>query len=106
MSLFYIYIYNFYFENLTAEWPYFLGNILVGDKVIFLPDCHLVFSLLKHRGVGAFLNKKKKKDKSKLGKPLNSIIYTIFKKIISNNSKHIIYTYKQKTLYKIINILT
>ena len=28
-------------------------------KVVFLLDYPLVFSLLKHRGVGAFLNKKK-----------------------------------------------
>ena len=40
----------------TGEWPYFLGNVLVGVRVVFLPDCPLVLSLLKHRGVGAFLN--------------------------------------------------
>ena len=40
------------------EWPYFLGNVLVGVKVVFLPDCPLVLSLLKHKGVGAFFNKK------------------------------------------------
>ena len=38
--------------------PYFLGNILVGVKVIFLPNCPLVLSLHKHKGVGVFLNKK------------------------------------------------
>ena len=37
---------------------YFLGNILVGVRVVFLPNCPLVLSLLKHRGVGIFLNKK------------------------------------------------
>ena len=81
--LLYIYIY-FYFENLTAEWPYFLGNILVWVRVVFLPDCRLVFSLLKHRGVGVFLNQKKKKEKKKRNpnqwNPLNSSIDNIFKK--------------------------
>ena len=36
----------------TGEWPYFLGNVLV--EVVFLPDCPLILSLLKHRDVGAF----------------------------------------------------
>ena len=38
----------------TGEWPYFLGNVLVEVKVVFLPDCSLILSLLKHRDVGAF----------------------------------------------------
>ena len=38
-----------------GEWPYFLGNILVGVRVVFLLDCHLVLSLLKYKGVGVFL---------------------------------------------------
>ena len=54
--LIYIYIYIS-----IREWPYFLGNILVGVRVIFLSDRHLVLSLLNHRGVWAFLNQKKKK---------------------------------------------
>ena len=33
---------------------YFLGNVLVGVKVAFLPDCPLILSLLKHRSVWAF----------------------------------------------------
>ena len=37
------------------EWPYFLGNVLVGVRIVFLPDCPLVLSLLKHRGI-VFLN--------------------------------------------------
>ena len=47
-----------------GEWPYFLGNILVGVRVVFLLDCHLVLSLLKHKGVEPFLNPPppKKKD--------------------------------------------
>ena len=32
----------------------FLGNVLVEVKVVFLPNCHLVLSLLKHRDVGVF----------------------------------------------------
>ena len=40
--------------TLTGEWPYFLGNILVEVRVVFLPDCPLILSLLKHRDVGAF----------------------------------------------------
>ena len=42
--------------KITEEWSYFLGNILVGVRVAFLSECPLVLSLLKHRGVGAFLN--------------------------------------------------
>ena len=55
-------------KKITGEWSYFLGNILVGVRVIFLPDCPLVLFLLKYKGVGAFLNKKNKE--SKQGKPL------------------------------------
>ena len=42
--------------KLTGELSYFLDNVLVGVRVAFLPECPLVLSLLKHRGVGAFLN--------------------------------------------------
>ena len=38
----------------TREWPLFLGNVLVGVRVIFLLDYPLVLSLLKYRNVGAF----------------------------------------------------
>ena len=41
---------------MTGEWSYFLGNVLMGVKVAFLLDYPLVLSLLKHRGVRAFLN--------------------------------------------------
>ena len=54
VSLFYIY--NFYFENLIYKWikqfenqqesDYFFGNILVGVRVVCLPDCALVFLYL------------------------------------------------------------
>ena len=33
-----------------------LGNVLVRVRVAFLPNYPLVLSLLKHKGVGAFLN--------------------------------------------------
>ena len=46
----------------TGEWPYFLGNVLVGVRVVFLSDCHLVLSVLKHKDVDAFLKKKKNED--------------------------------------------
>ena len=42
--------------KITGEWSYFLGNVLVGVRVVFLPECLLVLSLLTHRGVGVFLN--------------------------------------------------
>ena len=41
-----------------GDWPYFLGNILVRVRVVFLPDYSLVLSLLKHRDVRVFFNKK------------------------------------------------
>ena len=62
--MFLFYIYNFYFEILIYKWinqfenqqesDYFLGNVLVEVRVVFLPDCPLILSLLKHRDVGAF----------------------------------------------------
>ena len=42
----------------TEEWLYFLDNILVGVRVVFLPNCTLVLSLLKYRSVEVFLNLK------------------------------------------------
>ena len=39
----------------------------MGVRVIFLSDHYLVLSLLNHRGVWAFLNKKKKKKGSQTG---------------------------------------
>ena len=43
-------------DKITGKWSYFLGNILMGVRVAFLPECHLVLSLLIHRDAGAFLN--------------------------------------------------
>ena len=56
--------YIFLFRKLAfPEIMYFLENILqepnaplVRVRVAFLRDCPLILSLLKHRGVGAFLN--------------------------------------------------
>ena len=39
-----------------GEWSYILGNVLVGVRVAFLPNCPLVLSLLKYKDVWAFLN--------------------------------------------------
>ena len=55
-------------KKLTGEWSYFLGNVLVGVRVVFLLDCPLVLFLLKYKSVGAFLNKKN--EESKQEKPL------------------------------------
>ena len=40
------------------KYSYFVGNVLVQVRHIFLLDYHLVLSLLKPRGVGVFWEKK------------------------------------------------
>ena len=40
------------------ECSYFVGNILVQVRHVFLPDYPLILSLLKPRDVGAFWNQK------------------------------------------------
>ena len=55
-------------KKLTGEWFYFLCNVLVGVRVVFLLDCPLVLFLLKYKSIGAFLNKKN--EESKQEKPL------------------------------------
>ena len=40
--------------KLIGEWPYFLGNGLLGVSVVFLPDYLLILFLLKHRDVRVF----------------------------------------------------
>jgi len=42
----------------VEECSYFVGNVLVQVKYVFLLDYALVLSLLKSRGVGVFWNKK------------------------------------------------
>ena len=49
-----------------------LGNVLVGIRVVFLPDCPLILSLLKYRGVRAFLNQKMRNPNRR--NPLNNSI--------------------------------
>ena len=51
--------------KLTGEWLNFLGNVLVGVRVVFLLDCLLVLSLFKHRSIQGFLNKKKLESQTK-----------------------------------------
>ena len=50
-----------------------LGKDLVGVRVAFLPNYPLVLSLLKHKGVGAFLNLKIRNPHRE--SPLNNSIY-------------------------------
>ena len=47
----------------TKKLPYFLGNVLVEARVVFLFDYPLILSLLKHRDVDTFLNQKNKNPK-------------------------------------------
>ena len=63
------------FWKLRGKWSNFVGNVLVGFRVIFLPDCSLILSLLKHRGVWVFLNQKNEDPKQK--KPPN-LIFMIY----------------------------
>ena len=58
------------FLKSTGEWFYFLGNVLVEVKVIFLLDCPLVLPLFKYRSVRLFLNKKLRNPNR--GSPLNN----------------------------------
>ena len=60
-------------ENLS----YFLGNILMGVRVAFLPDYSLILSLLKHRDIEAFWTKKMENSNRK--NSLNSSIDYIYK---------------------------
>ena len=54
---------------ITGKWPYFLGNVLMGVRVVFLLDCPLILSLLKYRGIRIFLNIKMRNPNKK--NPLN-----------------------------------
>ena len=49
-------IYKWTILKFIKEYSYFLGNILVGVRVVFLSNCPLILSLLKHKGIGVFLN--------------------------------------------------
>jgi len=50
-------------DKTIGNWSYFLSNILVRVRTIFLSDCPLVLSLLKHRDVGAFLDQENEDPK-------------------------------------------
>ena len=58
-------------SGLVEECSYFVGNVLVQVRHIFLSD-YLVLFLLKPRGVRVLGNKKKKKSDPNRGSPLNS----------------------------------
>ena len=62
-------------SGLVGECSYFVGNVLVQVRHVFLPFYPSVLSLLKPRGVGIFWNKKKKKYGSNKESPLNSNVY-------------------------------
>ena len=57
----------------TRKWSSFVDNVLVGVRVVFLPNCPLVLSLLKYKDVRAFKKKKKLRIPNK-GSNLNSSI--------------------------------
>ena len=57
----------------------FLSNVLVGVRVVYLPDCLLILSLLKHRGVGGIFELKKMRNPNRES-PLNSSINNFKKK--------------------------
>ena len=57
-----------------GECSYFVSSVLVQVRHAFLPDYHLVLSLLKLRGVWVFWNQKKKMFSPKKGGPLNSSV--------------------------------
>ena len=49
--------------KLRWKWPYFIDNILVGVRIVFLHDYPLVLSILKHKGVKVFFNRKNEDPK-------------------------------------------
>ena len=60
-------------NGLVKECSYFIGNVLVQVRHIFLADYILVLPLLKLMGVGVFWNKKKKSDQNRRSSLNNSI---------------------------------
>ena len=55
-------------SGLVGECSYFIGNVLVQVKQVFLPDCPLVLSLLERGDIGVFWNQKNVQSKQE--KPL------------------------------------
>ena len=58
MRVFFFFKWSYFVEKKksTREWPYFLDNVLVGVRVVFLLNSPLILSLLNYRDVGVFLN--------------------------------------------------
>ena len=56
----------------SREWSYFIGNILVQLKHVFLPDYPLLLSLLKHKSFRGIFEQKKSDSNRK--NSLNSSI--------------------------------
>ena len=46
----------------TREWPYFLDNVLMGIRIVFLSDYPLVLSLLKFRRCKGIFEQKGKRQ--------------------------------------------
>ena len=61
-------------SGLLGECFYFVGNVLVQVRHIFLPDYLLILSLLELRGVGYFGTKTSGLNR---GSPLNSTPYNL-----------------------------
>ena len=74
----------------------------MGVKVAFLPNYPLVLSLLKHRGVGAFLNLKIRNPNRE--SPLNNSIY-IYIYILAEAERKWVPTIKEALTNKIIAYL-
>ena len=77
-----------------------LGKDLVGVRVAFLPNYPLVLSLLKHRGVGAFLNLKIRNPNRE--SPLNNSIY-IYIYILAEAERKWVPTIKEVLTNRIVD---
>ena len=79
-----------------------LGKDLVGVRVAFLPNYPLVLSLLKHRGVGAFLNLKIRNPNRE--SPLNNSIYIyIYIYILAEAERKWVPTIKEALTNRIVD---
>ena len=62
--------------KLRGKWSNFVGNNLVGFRVVFLPDCPLTLSLLKYRGCKGIFEPKKIKIPNRRS-PLTQFLWYI-----------------------------
>ena len=86
------------------ECSYFVGNVLVQIKRVFLLDYLLVLSLLKLRSVGIFWNKKKSNPNK--GSFLNSNI-DIYIYIFAAEFMNFVYAFLQSSMdYILLMMLT